>query len=84
MTDASSARSVRLVFEFAAGGLRLLEQHPVNVAGQLTRDRQPGDYVEVRAQDGRPVGRVPVSTGLGSSVEVFPEDPYISGGSSRR
>ncbi|ANZ35022.1 hypothetical protein BBK82_01970 [Lentzea guizhouensis] len=66
-----------MIFEFAADGLRLVEQHPVHVAGELARDRRPGDHVEVRTRDGRSLGCVPVSTGIGTSVEVFPEDPYI-------
>jgi hypothetical protein len=78
MTDARLTRSVRLIFEFAADGVRLLEQHPVNVTVGLFRDHEAGDHVEVRDRDGRTVSRVPVWTGLGSNVETFPEDPYIS------
>lgn len=81
MTDVPVTRSVRLIFELTADGVRLVEQHPVNVpkdiGGGLVRDDQPGDYVEVRDRDGHTVGRVPVRVGLGSTVETFPQDPYI-------
>jgi hypothetical protein len=81
MTDVPVTRSVRLIFEFTADGVRLLEQHPVNVPTHVTaglfRDDQAGDYVEVRNRDGHIVSRVPVWAGLGSNVETFPQDPYI-------
>lgn len=80
MTDVPVTRSVRLIFEFTADGVRLLEQHPVNATVGLFRDDQAGDYVEVRNRDGRVVSRVPVRVGLGSNVETFPQDPYISPG----
>ncbi|MDT7785781.1 MAG: hypothetical protein QOF58_4200 [Pseudonocardiales bacterium] len=78
MTDVPLTRSVRLIFEFTSDGVRLLEQHPVNVTVGLFRGGEPGDYVEVRNRDGRPVSRVPVWAGLGSNVETFPQDPHIS------
>lgn len=78
MTDVPVTRSVRLIFEFTADGVRLLEQHPVNVSVGLFRDDQAGDHVEVRNRDGRVVSRVPVWAGLGSNVETFPQDPYIT------
>jgi len=78
MTDVPLTRSVRLIFEFDGAGVRLLEQHPVNATAGQFRDQQGGDHVEVRDRDGRTVSRVPVWTGLGSSVETFPQDPYIS------
>lgn len=83
MTDVPLAGSVRMIFELAGDGLRLVEQHPVHVPGRLLPDRQPGDYVEVRARDGRGLSRVPVWTGLGTSVESFPEDPYIGASPAR-
>ncbi|MFS8101581.1 hypothetical protein LFM09_31095 [Lentzea alba] len=76
MTDVP-ARSVRMIFEFTADGVRLIEQHPVNVTVGRFRDRQAGDYVEVRNHAGQPVSRVPVWAGLGSTVETFPPDPPI-------
>ena len=82
MPDGAPARSVRLIFEFGPDGVRLLERHPVNVPKNVTlgasRDPQTGDYVEVRNRDGQTVSRVPVWTGLGSTVETFPQDPHIS------
>ena len=85
MPDGVPARSVRLMFEFGPDGIRLLEQHPVNVPKDVPKNatvgasrHQAGDYVEVRNRDGRTVNRVPVWTGLGSNVETFPQDPYIS------
>ena len=83
MTDVPVTRSVRLIFEFTAGGVRLLEQHPVNVSVGLFRDDHGGDYVEVRNRDGRVVSRVPVWAGVGSNVETFPQDPYISSDAPR-
>ena len=83
MTDVPVTRSVRLIFEFAAGGVRLLEQHPVNVTVGLFRDQEAGDHVEVRDREGRTVSRVPVRAGLGSNVETFPQDPYIGSDAPR-
>jgi hypothetical protein len=83
MTDVPLTRSVRLIFEFAADGVRLVEQHPVNITIGLSRDHQAGDYVEVRDRDGRTISRVPVWVGLGTSVETFPQDPYISSDAPR-
>lgn len=81
MPEGAPVRSVRLIFEFGQDGVRMLEQHPVNVPKNTTAgvlQEEAGDYVEVRNRDGRTVSRVPVWTGLGSNVETFPEDPYIS------
>ncbi|PWK82557.1 hypothetical protein C8D88_113150 [Lentzea atacamensis] len=83
MTDVPLTRSVRLIFEFAADGVRLVEQHQVNITVGLSRDHQAGDYVEVRDRDGRTISRVPVRVGLGTSVETFPQDPYIGSDASR-
>ena len=83
MTDARPARSVRMIFEFTADGVRLLEQHPVNVTVGIFGAQQSGDYVEVRDRDGQTVSRVPVWTGLGSTVETFPQDPHISSDTPR-
>lgn len=74
MTDVPPARSVRMIFEFTASGVRLIEQHPVNVTVGLFHDHQAGDYVEVRNHAGQTVSRVPVWAGLGSTVETFPRD----------
>jgi hypothetical protein len=82
MPDVPPARSVRMIFEFTVDGVRLLEQHPVNVPENVTAGtfgvEQAGDSVEVRDRDGLTVSRVPVWTGLGNAVETFPQDPYIS------
>ncbi len=83
MTDVPVTRSVRLVFELTADGVQLLEQHPVNVTLGHFGGSDAGDYVEVRNRDGHPVGRVPVRTGVGSNVETFPQDPYISSDTPR-
>ncbi|WP_086666497.1 hypothetical protein [Lentzea kentuckyensis] len=91
MPDGAPARSVRLIFEFGPDGVRLLEQHsvnvpksvPKNVTAGASRDPQTGDYVEVRNRDGQTVSRVPVWTGVGSTVETFPQDPYISADTPR-
>ncbi|MET9629816.1 hypothetical protein ABZX92_20370 [Lentzea sp. NPDC006480] len=87
MTDVPLTRSVRLIFEFTSDGVRLLEQHPVNATVGLFREshtpRDAGDYVEVRDHGGRTLSRVPVRAGLGSNVETFPRDPYISSDAPR-
>jgi hypothetical protein len=83
MTDVPPATSVRMIFEFTADGVRLVEQHPVNATSGEVREDRAGDYVEVRARDGRALSRTPVRTGLGSTVESFPQDPYISVGTGR-
>lgn len=83
MTDIPLTRSVRLIFEFAADGVRLVEQHPVNITVGLSRDHQSGDYVEVRNREGRTISRVPVWAGVGSNVETFTQDPYISSDTPR-
>lgn len=83
MTDVPVTRSVRLIFEFTADGVRLIEQHPVNVTVGRFRDDQAGDFVEVRNREGHVISRVPVRAGLGSTVETFPQDPYISSDAPR-
>lgn len=77
MTDVPPATSVHMIFEFTADEVRLVEQHPVGAVPDQLRDHQAGDHVEIRERDGRTVNRVPLRTGLGRTVETFPQDPYI-------
>jgi hypothetical protein len=75
---AEESNAVRLIFEVTGDEIRLVEQQRVDVAiagFDLPQERLPGDYVEVRSSDARVLSRVPVRSGLDTSVEVFPEDP---------
>lgn len=70
--------AVRLIFEYEGDQVRLVQQQPVDVAVSgfdLTREQAPGDHVEVRGADGQLLNRVPIRSGMTTSVEVFPEDP---------
>ncbi|MBB2924341.1 hypothetical protein [Cellulomonas cellasea] len=72
--------AVRFIFEYDGDDVRLVSQQRVDVAVtgfDLHQERAlpPGHYVEVRGTDGTPLAAVPVRGELGSSLEVFPEDP---------
>jgi hypothetical protein len=77
MTDIPGPRAIRLIFEVDGDEIRLIQQQPVDVAitgFDLPLEQGAGDFVEVRADDGRMISRVPLRAGMSSSVEVFPED----------
>lgn len=70
--------AVRLIFEYEGDEVRLVSQQAVDVAVtgfDLTRERQPGHYVEVRGARDETLSRVRVPTDLVASAEVFPEEP---------
>jgi hypothetical protein len=70
--------AVRLIFEYEGDEVRLVSQQAVDVAVtgfDLTRERQPGHYVEVRGARDETLSRVRVPTELVASAEVFPEEP---------
>jgi len=70
--------AVRLIFEYEGDEVRLVQQTPVDVAisgFDLPQEHVPGDHVEVRTADEGLLSRVPVRTGMSTSVEIFPEDP---------
>lgn len=82
-SDASVAPpgpAIRFIFEYDGDDVRLVSQQRVDVAVtgfDLHQERAlpPGHYVEVRGTDGAPLAAVPVHGELGSSLEVFPEEP---------
>ena len=70
--------AVRLIFEYEGDEVRLVSQQPVDVAVtgfDLTREHQPGHYVEVRGARDETLSRVRVPTEMVASAEVFPEEP---------
>lgn len=72
--------AVRFIFEYDGDDVRLVSQQRVDVAVtgfDLPQERSlaPGHYVEVRGPGGVPLAAVPVRGELGSSLEVFPEQP---------
>jgi hypothetical protein len=77
-TERPGGDSVRLIFTYEQGTVRLVSQHRVDIAftgfDAAPHDR-PGDFVEVRDAAGSSLTRVPIHSGLDTSIEVFPEDP---------
>ncbi|MBC6446078.1 hypothetical protein [Actinokineospora xionganensis] len=70
--------AVRLLFEYEGDEVRLLLQQPVDVAVSgfdLPREHVVGNHVEVRDANEEMLSRVPIRSGMDTSVEVFPEDP---------
>jgi hypothetical protein len=70
--------ALRLIFEYDGNRVRLVSQHPVDVAvpgfdlGSVPR---PGHYVETRNEDNETLSRVRVREAFSTSAEVFPETP---------
>jgi hypothetical protein len=78
MSNPQQQPAVRLIFEYEGDDVRLVSQQPVDVAVtgfDLTRERRPGHYVEVRGARDETLSRVRVPTDLAASAEVFPEQP---------
>jgi hypothetical protein len=70
--------ALRLIFEYDGDEVRLVSQHPVDVAVSgfdLARVPRPGHYVETRSEQNEPLSRVPVREAFSTSAEVFPERP---------
>lgn len=70
--------AVRLIFEYEGDEVRLVAQHPVDVAVSgfdLAEVPHPGHYVETRTAANEPLSRVPVREAFSTSAEVFPEEP---------
>lgn len=70
--------ALRLIFEYDGDEVRLVSQHPVDVAVpgfDLARVPRPGYYVETRSAENEPLSRVPAREAFSTSVEVFPETP---------
>lgn len=70
--------AVRLLFEYEGDEVRLLLQQPVDIAVSgfdLPREHVVGNHVEVRDANEEMLSRVPIRSGMDTSVEVFPEDP---------
>lgn len=75
-----SGLAVRLIVEYDGDRLSLVSQQRVDVAvtapGVSTRAAlSPGTYAEVRGAAGEALADVSIPEALGTSVEVFPEDP---------
>ena len=77
-TERPGGDSVRLIFTYEQGTVRLVSQHRVDIAVtgfDAAQHERPGDFVEVRDAAGSSLTRVPIHSGLDTSMEVFPEDP---------
>ena len=75
---AGAARSVRLVFEYEGDSVRLVAQHPVDLAVMAQDSRpldHPGYYVDARDAQDATLARVPAPNAFVGSAEVFPEKP---------
>ena len=69
--------AVRLIFEYEGDQVRLVSQHPVNIAisgFDIAQEDQPGHFVDARDAAGRTLARVPIREAFATSVEVFPEN----------
>ena len=78
MSSPQQPSAIRLIFEYEGDEVRLVSQQPVDVAVtgfDLTRERRPGHYVEVRGAQDETLSRVRVPTEMVASAEVFPEEP---------
>lgn len=78
MSSPQQPSAIRLIFEYEGDEVRLVSQQPVDVAVtgfDLTRERRPGHYVEVRGARDETLSRVRVPTEMAASAEVFPEEP---------
>ena len=70
--------AVRLIFQYDGDEIRLVAQHPVDMAVpglDLAQVPHPGHYVETRTEAQVPLARVPVRDAFSASREVFPEQP---------
>ena len=68
--------ALRLIFEYDADRVRLVQQMPVDVdlsALPLTTAGDGDVFVEVRDAGGRTLARVPAPNAMSSSLETFPE-----------
>jgi|GEM_PF-2023720 len=77
-TERPGGDSVRLIFTYEQGTVRLVSQHRVDIAVtgfDAAQHERPGDFVEVRDAAGSSLTRVPIHSGLDTSMEVLPEDP---------
>ena len=77
-TERPGGDSVRLIFTYEQGTVRLVSQHRVDIAVtgfDAAQHERPGDFVEVRDAAGSSLTRVPIHSGLDTTMEVFPEDP---------
>jgi len=77
-TEEPGGDAVRLIFTYEQGTVRLVSQHRVDIAVtgfDAAPHERSGDFVEVRDAAGSSLTRVPIHSGLDTSMEVFPEDP---------
>jgi hypothetical protein len=69
--------AVRLIFEYEGDQVRLVSQHPVDIAisgFDIAQKEQPGHFVYARDAAGRTLARVPIREAFATSLEVFPEN----------
>src|SRR4029077_16389075 len=67
--------AVRLIFEYEGDQVRLVSQHPVNIAisgFDIAQEEQPGYFVDTRDAAGQTLARVRIREAFATSVEVFP------------
>ena len=68
--------AIRLIFEFDADRVRVVQQMPVDIAPSalpVAERAGVGVFVEVRDVGNRTLARVPAPQALSSSLETFPE-----------
>jgi hypothetical protein len=73
----SSARAVRLIFEYRGDTVTLLSQQPVDVemtADDLADTTHAGIFVDTRDRGGSILSRVIAPHAFARSIEVFPAD----------
>jgi len=66
-TERPGGDSVRLIFTYEQGTVRLVSQHRVDIAVtgfDAAQHERPGDFVEVRDAAGSSLTRVPIHSGL--------------------
>lgn len=71
-----SSRAIRLIFEYDADRVRIVQQTPVDIAPSslpVTKGEGVGVFVDVRDVDNRTLARVPAPHALSPSLEIFPE-----------
>ena len=69
-------RASRLIFEYDGDRVRLVSEHPVEVASanlQMAGGEDAGTFVDVRDAANRTLARVPAQHAFSTSLEVFPE-----------
>lgn len=77
-SQAPPTLAMRLIFEYQGDQVRLVSQHPVDVAitgFDISHVDHPGYYVDTQDSGGRTLARVPARDAFHRSQEIFPEQP---------